>query len=146
MGRSKYNVDQNVDGRTCDGIVFDSAIEMRYYQEVVLPGVESGEITSFELQKKYELQPAFQHDAKKVQAINYIADFVLTFADGQIKVIDTKGFPDATAKLKRKLFWYHYPDLDYEWVSYSKIDGGWVPYEKLVQLRKERRKSKCRDQ
>ena len=39
---------------------------MKYYKEVVLPGVASGEITSFELQKKYQLQPSFIHDGKRI--------------------------------------------------------------------------------
>lgn len=52
MGRSKFNVDNQVDRRTYNGITFDSQLEMKYYCEVVLPGVESGNITYFELQKK----------------------------------------------------------------------------------------------
>ena len=44
MGRTKFNVDKETDTRTCDGIVFDSRLEMRYYSDVVLPGVENGEI------------------------------------------------------------------------------------------------------
>ena len=57
-------------------------------------------------------------------------------------VIDTKGMPDSTAKLKAKLFHYKFPNIDYYWVSYSKIDGGWVTYEKLKAARANRKKLK----
>lgn len=56
-GRSKFNVSANKSDRTFDGIVFDSAMEMRYYSDVVCPAMECGSIKNFELQKKYILQP-----------------------------------------------------------------------------------------
>lgn len=137
---SKYNVG-NKDKRTYDGIVFDSILEMRYYRDVLLPKVESGEVVSYELQKPYELQPKFKHNGKTILPIKYIADFFIVYADGHEEVIDTKGKPDNVALLKRKLFWYHYPDVDYRWVCYSAIDGGWCDYE-YVKLQKSKRK-KC---
>ena len=128
-GYTKYHVPKDKSRRTYDGIVFDSVLEMRYYREVVLPGVESGEITSFELQKKFQLQPSFTRDGKRIRSIDYIADFVLLYADGHEVVIDTKGKADTTALLKRKMFYYRYPDVDYRWITYSKKDGGWVLYD-----------------
>ena len=74
--------------------------------------------------------------------ITYVADFVLELPDGHKYVIDTKGMPDSTAKLKAKLFHYKFPNIDYYWVSYSKIDGGWVTYEKLKAARANRKKLK----
>ena len=53
---SKFNVGKDKADRTFDGIVFDSTVEMKYYAEVILPGVESGDIVQFERQKKYILQ------------------------------------------------------------------------------------------
>lgn len=139
--RSKYNVDKkDKEKRTCDGILFDSVLEMKYYRDVLCPLVESGEVVKYELQKPYELQPKFEHDGKNVQAIKYVADFYLVFKDGHEEVIDTKGCPDTTATMKRKMFWYHYPTLTYRWISYSKIDGGWVDYEVVKKGRKERKK------
>lgn len=70
MARSKFNVDKNTAKRTCNGIVFDSELEMKYYRDVVLPGVESGRIKYYELQKPYELQPKFVHGEKTVQPIS----------------------------------------------------------------------------
>ena len=126
--------------RTYDGIVFDSALEMRYYRAVLLPKVESGEIVSYELQKPYELQPRFKHDGKTVLPIKYIADFFIVYSDGREEVIDTKGKPDSVALLKRKLFWYHYPTVNYKWICYSKIDGGWCDYDYVKSQRAKRKK------
>lgn len=139
-GYTKYHVPKDKSRRTYDGIVFDSVLEMKYYKEVVLPGVASGEITSFELQKKYQLQPSFIHEGKRIRSIDYIADFVLQYSDGHEVVIDTKGKADATALLKRKLFYYKYPEIDYQWITYSSIDGGWVSYDDVKKNRKERKK------
>ena len=126
--------------RTYDGIVFDSALEMRYYRDVLLPKVESGEIVSYELQKPYELQPRFKHDGKTVLPIKYIADFFIVYSDGREEVIDTKGKPDSVALLKRKLFCYHYPTVNYKWICYSKIDGGWCDYDYVKSQRAKRKK------
>lgn len=134
--RTKYNVDKGVEGRTCNGITFDSAVEMRFYRDVVLPGIEAGDITHYELQKPYELQPKFKHNETTVRAIVYVADFYLEYSDGRKEVIDIKGFPDSIAKLKRKMFWYTYPDLTYRWLSYVKKYGGWVEYEERERLKK----------
>ncbi len=75
MERTKYNVDKDKKDRTCDGIVFDSKLEMRYYRDVLCPKVESGEVANFALQKSFELQPGFSRNGKKVLPITYVADF-----------------------------------------------------------------------
>lgn len=142
MERSKYNVSNAKAKRTYDGIVFDSVLEMKYYRDVVCPLKESGDIVYCQMQKPYELQPKFLHDDKIVQSVVYVADFYIVYKDGREEVIDTKGYPDQTAKLKRKLFWYKYPLLTYKWVSYSKIDGGWILYDDLKRLRSKRKKEK----
>lgn len=139
---SKFNVGKNKADRTLDGIVFDSTMEMKYYAEVILPGVESGEIASFERQKKYILQPSYTHNSKKIQPIEYKADFYVVYADGREQVIDVKGCADAVAKLKRKMFWYVYPNIEYIWLGFSRLDGGWTTYEAIQAGRKERKKLK----
>ena len=113
---------------------------MRYYRDVLLPLAESGEVVSYELQKPYELQPKFKHNGKTVQPIKYVADFFIVYKDGREEVIDTKGFTDSVAVLKRKLFLYRYPDIDYKWICYSKIDGGWCTYENVKKQRAGRKK------
>lgn len=141
--RSKYNVGRSktdIAKRTCDGITFASVLEMRYYRDVLCPGVESGEVVRYELQKKYELQPGFIRNGKRVLPIVYVADFYIEYADGRIVVIDTKGCPDRPAKMKKKMFWYKYPDIDYQWITFVKKYGGWIDYEECQKLRKEDKK------
>ena len=136
MGRTKFNVDKNTEKRTYNGIVFDSILEMKYYRDVLLPKVESGEIINYVLQKPYELQPKFVHNGKTIRPIQYVADFYIAYKDGSEEVIDTKGYGDQVAILKRKIFWYHYPDVDYKWVTYVKKYGGWIDYEEYKKLKK----------
>ncbi len=140
--RTKFNVNSDAENRTYKGIEFDSELEMRYYKEVVCPQVESGDITKVILQKPYVLQDKFVYNGKTVQEIKYVADFFLVYKDKHEEVIDTKGFADSTALLKRKLFWYKYPDVDYRWICYSKIDGGWCDYEYVKKQRSIRKKIK----
>lgn len=149
MPRTKFNVDKDTSKRTYDGIVFDSIMEMKYYRDVLRPLVESGDVVKYELQKPYELQPKFEHDSKKVNAITYVADFFIVYKDGKEVVIDIKGCPDSVALLKRKLFWYKYPNVQYDWICYSCIDGGWCSYEyvkKQRALRKKLKKQKLAEQ
>ena len=140
--RTKFNVDKDKAQRTCDGIVFDSIMEMRYYRDEILPNYRSGRIRRFELQKEYVLQPKFTRDSKMVRPITYVADFYVEYDDDSCEVIDTKGFADSTAKMKRKMFWYHYPDIKYRWICYSKIDGGWCDYDTVQHNRKLRKSAK----
>ena len=140
--RSKFNVSKNKAKRTYDGIVFDSEVEMKYYRDVILPDVESGNIIYYERQRKYELQPKFKYEDKTILPINYVADFFVRYKDGHEIVIDIKGMADATAKLKKKLFHYKFPLIDYKWLVYSKIDGGWCEYDYVQQQRRLRKKNK----
>lgn len=103
MSRTKFNVDKDKSKRTYNGITFDSILEMKYYREVLCPLVESGDVVDYELQKPYELQPKFVHDGKSVQSIKYVADFFIVFKDGHEEVIDTKGYPDSVAILKKEV-------------------------------------------
>lgn len=142
MRTSKYNVDGNTERRTYNGIVFASIMEMRYYRDVILPNKESGRIAHYELQKSFELQPKFTHDGKSIRPIVYVADFYVEYSDGTVEIIDTKGAADSTAKMKRKMMWYTYPDLPYKWITYVKKWGGWVDYEYVAQKRREAKKNK----
>ena len=134
-GRTKYNVAKDKSKRTCDGIVFDSELEMRYYRDVVIPGIADGKIVDFMLQKPYELQPKYRREkdgkGTTVRAIVYVADFWLKYKDGHTEVIDTKGCPDSVALMKRKMFDYLYPDEHLRWIVYRKGRGGWIDYDEL---------------
>ena len=147
MRNSKFNVSKDASNRTYDGVVFDSALEMRFYRDVVIPKMETGEITKCERQVPYKLQDSFRRvnslgKNQLIRQIDYVADFVLTYQDGHTQVIDTKGYPDSVALMKRKMFWFLYPNVDYRWIAYSKIDGGWVEYEVLKQNRAQRKRQK----
>ncbi len=138
--RTKFNVDKDIEKRTHCGIIFDSVLEMRFFRDLILPNVESGTIASYELQKPYELQPKFIYNGKTIRPIVYVADFYILLPNGEEFVIDTKGCPDSVAKIKRKLFWYRYPNLDYRWVTYVKKFGGWIDYDQCELLRKEEKR------
>ena len=140
--QSKFNVGKDKSNRTYGDIVFDSAMEMKYFSDVIVPGVASGDIKSYERQKKYVLQPSYMRDGKKILPIEYKADFYVVYSDDREEVIDIKGCPDAVAILKRKLFEYVFPGIKYVWISFSKIDGGWITYEDVKAARKKRRKQK----
>lgn len=144
MGRTKYNVDKDTSKRTCDGIVFDSALEMRYYRDVLCPLVESGDVVHYELQKVYELQPKFKKGNKTIQPVKYLADFFIVYKDGHEEVVDTKGFPDSVATLKRKLFWYNYPDVELKWMKYVQKFGGWIDDEEYKRCKREEKKQKTK--
>ncbi len=142
MRQSKFNVKQNKTDRTFDGIVFDSNLEMKYYRDIILPKYNSGEIKYFERQKKYILQPGYILNGKKILPIIYKADFYVVYSNDKEEVIDTKGCPDAVAKIKKKMFGYVFPDVTYLWKSYSLKDGGWLNYEDIQKARKLRKKQK----
>lgn len=117
---------------------------MRYYRDVICVGLKNGTIKDCQLQVKYELQPKFKYLGENILAINYVADFVITYKDGHIEVHDTKGLPDATAKLKKKLFHYKYPEIIYKWIGYSACDGGYLEYKDIEKARKLRKKAKLK--
>ena len=96
--RSKFNVDKGLAKRTLNGIVFDSELEMKYYRDVILPGIGSGDILECNLQEPYILQPKFTHDGKTVLPIKYVADFDVTYAD---VVEGCEAFLDYLEKMKK---------------------------------------------
>lgn len=148
--RSKFGVSLTAKGkaeRTCkdyitgENITFDSKLEMQYYQQIVIPGLQDGSIVSAERQKRYKLQPAFKYKGTTIRSIDYISDFTLFRSDGSMLVIDVKGRPTADAKIKKKMMHYIYPDLDFVWMSYTKATG-WMQYEELERLRRQKKKEK----
>ena len=125
-------------------MVYDSELEMKYFRDIIEVGLKDGSIIDCKRQVKYELQPKYKYKDKTVLAINYVADFVVTYANNSVIVWDTKGLADATAKLKKKLFHYKYPEVDYRWVGFSAIDGGWVEYDVIQKGRAKRKKNKVK--
>jgi len=93
----------NAKATEIDGIRFDSRKEAEKYQELKLLQ-RAGEIKNIELQPKFLLQEAFKRNGKKYRAITYTADFRVTWKDGTVEVIDTKGYRTQVYRLKKKLF------------------------------------------
>ncbi len=91
-----------------DGEVFDSQAEARYYQELKLRE-RAEEILFFRLQPRYRLQDGFEKNGKRHRPIDYIADFEIHHKNGEIEVVDVKGFKTEVFKIKQKMFERKYP-------------------------------------
>ena len=135
---SKYNA-KKIEYK---GHVFDSKVECEYYQhlESKMNGVNYDRI---EIQPRYELVPKFGKQRKA----EYIADFALYLNDELIEVIDVKGRPTETAKLKSKMFRYLYRDVKLTWICKAPKYTGqeWITYEELIKVRKKRKKEKMKN-
>lgn len=147
--RSKYGVDITSKGkekRTYKGITYDSELELQFLKEIIEPGLVSGDILSYERQVTYELQPSFTDfiSGNKILAVKYKSDFDVTMSDGHKIVYDCKGRADNTALLKRKLFKYRYPNVDYRWITKSLkySETGWIDYDELQKIRRNNKKMK----
>lgn len=92
-----------------DGIIFDSRKEADYY--IHLKELEgAGIVANIVLQPRFVLIPAFTKNGVKFRKTEYVADFQYE-KDGEIIVVDVKGYKTDVYKLKHKLFEYLYPDL-----------------------------------
>ncbi|HDR8448216.1 TPA: DUF1064 domain-containing protein [Bacillus cereus] len=134
---SKYN-NKKVD---LDGHVFDSKAEANYYEGLKIRSA-GGEIQGFERQPVFKLQPAFKKHNKSFQAITYIADFLVYLPNGEVEVIDIKGFITQTFALKKKMFEYKYPHLRLIILSYVQKYGGFIEISELEKLRKAAKRRK----
>lgn len=70
---------------------FDSQLERDYYLAEILPRVRSGEISTVSLHERYELLPASEYCGIRLPAAHYTPDFVITYADGTIEVVEVKS-------------------------------------------------------
>lgn len=95
------------------GRLWDSKKELREYEKL-LDLKESGEIEAIELQPKFELQPAFRYQGKAQRAITYKADFKVTYKDGHIEIIEVKGFKTRDYAMRKKMFLFRHPDVDFK--------------------------------
>lgn len=140
-----------------DGIVFDSQTEAEYYEYLK----QDKSVASFEMQQEFILQNKFlivngerieetHKDFKKIQkanpgctiqAIKYIADFVVRYKDGSVKVIDVKGQKTVDFKLKEKMFNYMYPQYN-KLFCVVKYKGEWLEYNEANKIKNSKKKSK----
>jgi len=94
-----------------DGITFDSKREAERYGELKLLE-RDGQITDLEVHPRFVLQEGFRLPyGKRVPAITYTADFGYNEWNARI-VEDVKGVETAVFKLKQRLFWKRYPDIE----------------------------------
>jgi len=112
MSRSKYG-NRKVQA---DGYTFDSKAEHNRYIELQLL-LENGYIKDLKVHPVFELQKPFKdRSGKRWRAITYEADFAyIDCFDGKEvpTVEDVKGAETAVFKLKRKLFLFRYPDIEF---------------------------------
>ena len=90
-----------------DNILFDSKKEANYYTKLKILR-DAGKISGLRLQEKFILQPSFKLNGKTYRAITYVADFVYKDSQGQVHVVDTKGYRTEVYKIKKKLFMKKY--------------------------------------
>lgn len=106
-----------------EGISFDSAKEAEYYLYLkYLKRID--QVVDFELQPKYLLQDTLRKNGVTHKKITYTADFKVFYPNGQIQIIDVKGFETKDFKIKRKLFEQRYPELSLTLIT--KHRGQWV--------------------
>lgn len=94
-----------------NGIKFDSKKESERYL-VLKDMLKNKEIEDLQLQPKFLLQDSYRYNEKTIRKIYYIADFSYK-KDGKLVVEDVKGKKTEVYKLKRKLFLYRYPNMDF---------------------------------
>ncbi|MFK4167234.1 DUF1064 domain-containing protein [Paenibacillus lautus] len=119
LSKHKYGAKQT----TLDGITFDSKMEAEYYRQLKL--LQQGKvITDLELQPTFELlESTTLPNGKKIRGIKYKADFQYR-ENGRPVVVDVKGARTAEFKIKEKLFYHRYPDLQLKLVT--KKNGRWL--------------------
>lgn len=76
-----------------------------------------------------------------VQAIKYIADFDVTYADGSRKVIDTKGIKTADFKIKEKMFKFRYPTIPFQCIIWNNKEKAWVDFDDYQKSKKGTKKN-----
>lgn len=69
---------------------FASNLEKHFYNTYILPLEITGKIKSVELQKRFILYPAEQFCNIKLPAAHYTPDFVITYTDNTVEVIEVK--------------------------------------------------------
>lgn len=92
-------------------VLFDSILEASYYRDLLLLQ-KAGEVKYIELQPKFTLQPRFEKNGIKIDAITYTADFKVQYSNGKVEIIDVKGMVTKEFKLKWKIFEYKFPELN----------------------------------
>ena len=70
---------------------FDSVGEWIYYERFIVPGLKSKKIKKCETHRSFEVIPNFEHCGVKYRKREFSPDFILTYKDGSVKVIEVKS-------------------------------------------------------
>ncbi|WP_246066881.1 DUF1064 domain-containing protein [Paenibacillus koleovorans] len=95
---------------TVDGIKFSSRAEANRYCELKLM-MDRGIVKVFVRQPRFLLQEGYEKDGEWFGKIEYVADFMVCYINGQIDIEDVKGRRTREYIDKRKLFERKYPHL-----------------------------------
>lgn len=94
------------------GRVYDSKKEANRAFELEMLA-KYGKIQNLQKQVPFVLQEWYVNkQGKKIRPITYIADFTYV-EDGVLVVEDTKGMETDVFKIKRKIFEYKYPEIEF---------------------------------
>lgn len=99
MARSKYGAIRT----EFNGRKFDSKAEALWAQNLEFLK-KQGQIKLIEYQPRIELLP-------RPNLVTYVADFRVHWANGDIELMDVKGFETPVFKLKLKMFRHRYPQV-----------------------------------
>lgn len=122
-----------------DGLKFDSKKEYEYYL-FLLEKKKKGEVVDIKTQPVFLLQESFKKNGITHRKISYKADFLVTYSDGRIEVVDVKGMVTPYFSMKRKMFEYKYRDHELLLLTYVKSYGGWITLEQHAKFKAEKKK------
>ena len=107
-----------------DDHVFPSILESKFYV-FLKKNIKGLSIKSFEIQVTFELQEKFKKYGKSIRAITYTPDFKLTYNNGDVIYIDTKGKVTEEFKIKQKLFDFKFPQDTLLCINYDEKEKIW---------------------
>jgi hypothetical protein len=73
-----------------------------------------GSVRYIKRQPRFTLIPSFEHKGHRERPVQYTADFDVYYTDGRRKVIEVKGYKTRDYVIRRKLFLYKNPEIDFE--------------------------------
>lgn len=65
--------------------------EKQYYREIILPKVACGQVVQVQEQVVFNLMPEKTYCGLKLPKARYKPDFVLTYADGTVEIVEVKS-------------------------------------------------------
>lgn len=65
--------------------------EKQYYREIILPKVACGQVVQVQEQVVFDLMPEKTYCGLKLPKARYKPDFVLTYADGTVEIVEVKS-------------------------------------------------------